>query len=130
MKTDPETIERAAAVWIARIEAGLSADEEQAFERWLEADAGHARSYHQLERAWSRLGQLRGSVVAVQLETELDELAPPTEPPPVFAGSRSRRRNAPAWLSGALAASLVWGVIHFAWWRPERANRPHADAVA
>ncbi len=130
MKTDSEEIKRAAAVWMARHEGGLSANEERAFERWLADDARHARSYHQLERAWSRLGRLRGSAVAARLETELDQLIPPTESPSEFAGSHSRRRFAPAWVSGALAASFLWGVIYLAWWRPQQANRPHAEAVA
>ncbi len=130
MKTDSQAIERAAAVWMARREGGLSAEEEQAFERWLNADARHARSYRQLDRAWSRLGQLRGSAVAARLEMELDELTTPAESPPEFASNHSHRRIAPTWLSGAIAASLVWGLVHFAWWRPQQANRLHADIVA
>ncbi len=130
MKTDLKAIERAAAEWMARREAGLSTDDEQAFAHWRGADVRHARSYGQLERSWSRLEQLRGSAVAVRLEAELDELALPPEPRAEFAASHSRRRIAPAWLSGALAASLVWGLIYVAWWRPERVNRPHAETVA
>src|SRR4051812_31959907 len=98
MRTDPQAIERAAAEWMARRENGLSADDEQAFAHWLGADARHARSYRQLERSWSRLGQLRGSAIAAKLETELDELTLPIEPVK-FAGSHPRRRPASAWIS-------------------------------
>jgi len=130
MKTDSKGIERVAAAWMARREAGLSSDDEQAFAHWLKVDARHARSYRQLDRSWSRLGQLRGSAVAARLEAELDELDSPTESPVEFPARHSRRRLAPDWLSGALAASLVWGLVYLAWWRPQRANRPHAETVA
>lgn len=130
MMTELQAIERTAAEWLARREAGLSAGDQEALALWLGADARHARCYRQLERSWSRLEKLRGSAVATRLEIELDQLALPTKPRGAFAARLSRRRFAPAWLSGALAASLVWGLIYLAWWRPRQVNRPHAETVA
>lgn len=129
MKPEMDAIDRAAAAWLARHEAGLAADEAAEFACWLERDPRHRQSFRGLQAAWSDLDRLRGSGLAARLEAELhDFAAAPTnhrEAPAVPA----RRLQAGHWLSGALAASLVWGVVYFMGWSPHHRAAPYAETA-
>lgn len=132
MSSELNAIERTAADWLARSEAGLSAAEERELAAWLEGDARHAGSFEALQRTWSRLDQLPGSAAAARLEAELDYdmvPAPRPWPTPERATPATPLRARP-WLSGALAASLVWLAAYFAWWRPAQADAPYAETAA
>jgi transmembrane sensor len=122
MSSDSQNIERTAADWLARGEAGLSANEQAQLAAWLEADVRHERSYRALQRSWLQLDELRGSEAAARIEAELDDVL----------GSKTQggRVRVMPWLSGALAASVVWLVAYFAWWQPAQANAPFAETAA
>lgn len=138
MSSDANTIERKAADWLVRAEAGLSPADEANLAAWLEADRSHANAFRALQRSWSRLDQLRGSAVAERLEQEVAEASRPwTARSSVDYTPEARAANgwdtrAPwtPWLSGALAASLVWGAVYFAWWRPAQIGASFAETVA
>jgi transmembrane sensor len=62
--TSPEVIEQAAD-WFGRREVGLSAAEEAAFARWIEADVRHAEAYREMNQTWESLDGLRESAQRV-----------------------------------------------------------------
>lgn len=102
-------IDQAAAGWIARRYAGLTAGDEAEMARWLAADPRHAAAFAELETTWDLLGALREPVSA-GATPDADALAP-------------RRRWLPArWLAPALAAAAAIVIGFLAWWAP--ASRP------
>lgn len=119
MKAERERIDREAATWAARREAGLSAAAQRGLEAWLSADARHGEALREVERSWARLDALRDTELGEKLERELDE-----------SSERARRgvRLMP-WLSGALAASVVCALIYLAGWRPARTERSFAGTL-
>jgi transmembrane sensor len=104
---DP-TIDREAAEWFGRREGGLTAAQEQEFQRWLAADARHAAHYHQFHETWSLLAEVEDRI-------------------PIPAGVASdwvrRARRFSRILSPALAAAAVFALGVFVW------QRPPADTV-
>src|SRR5437868_3442681 len=56
MKSEPE-IDSQAALWLARLDAGLSAAERDEYEAWRAADPLRAAAISRLGGAWSRLDQ-------------------------------------------------------------------------
>jgi transmembrane sensor len=119
------SIRQAAAEWLALQEQGLSPAQSVELARWLAADKRHEKNFRALQEAWTHLDRLRGSHVGARLEAELSELP----------GARCSRVQELAsrrvrWVSGAVAASLVWGVVYFAWWRPQQAGGPYAEIAA
>ena len=99
---DDRAVEAAAADWVARADAGLSAAEERARAAWLAADPRHGEALARYESSWAALDQPRQAGAA---EVVLRELA-------VRAQRRSRRR----W--GAALGSAVAAVVAFALFRP------------
>ena len=52
--------EHEARLWFARLRAAdVSGEEQQAFQRWLEATPEHARAYRDMERLWQELDTVR-----------------------------------------------------------------------
>jgi transmembrane sensor len=130
MKAEMEAIDRAAAAWLSRYEAGLSAGEAAEFARWLEGDPRHRQSFHGLQSAWSDLDRLRGSRMAAQLETELDDIAAaPTNHRLAAVAPSPRRGYVGHWLAGALAACLAWGLVYFVGWSPSRRAAAYAESA-
>ena len=64
-------IDTTAAEWFARRDAGLSAADEVAFERWLVENPCHAAAFSRLEDAWSTFGKPTQAGSADQLLAEL-----------------------------------------------------------
>ncbi|MEM1134125.1 MAG: FecR domain-containing protein [Pseudomonadota bacterium] len=60
VKTDPHD---EAHLWRARMGAGLSAEEERNFERWIAADPYHGEAFAEAEVIWGALGRIEYSVV-------------------------------------------------------------------
>ena len=97
-------IREAAADWVARRDAGLSAREEIDYAAWLEADPAHRAAVDGLDCAWRALDRplITGTVDAV-----LGELA-------ARARERRRRRNVAcgvASLGLLFGAGLVWQAL-------------------
>jgi transmembrane sensor len=130
MKPELKAIEQSAAEWLARREAGLSARQEAEFARWLEADCRHAESYRAVQQSWSQLDRLRGSSTATRLETELDDLRISEAERIPSAVTRPIGLRARPWISGALAAGVVWLVAYVAWWRPQQTHAPYGETAA
>lgn len=53
-----EEIEKQAAVWLAREDAGLSDPDSRALDRWLDANVHHRVAYLRLKAAWQRADRL------------------------------------------------------------------------
>jgi transmembrane sensor len=101
---DADAIEAAAAVWIARRDAGLSETETAAFISWLQQDSRHAEMFAELNAAWKsfdRVAKVR-PVGAVQANPDL--LAP--------RGRRSHRR---LWAAAVLTAAAAVVFLAVAW---------------
>lgn len=111
MKTPPltsaEDIEAAAADWIARRDAGLSAAEERVFTAWKNADRRHTAALANLELIWSALDKPRRSGAAREM---LGRFA-----------DHSRRRRSRRERAG-LAATILLLAAGLAW-----NSRPAAD---
>lgn len=93
-----------AAAWLARREAGLSADEQAEFSQWLLADPRHAEAAARLADTWRRLQQprLTGQAEAVELAVASQ----------VRAHTRRRRALAALAFAGlAAAAALVFAFV-------------------
>jgi len=67
----PGPIEAEAAAWFARRDAGLSAAEETAFQRWLASSPRHAAAVSRLEDAWTTFGKPAQTGAADRLLNEL-----------------------------------------------------------
>lgn len=117
MKAERERIDREAATWAARREAGLSVAAQRELEAWLSADARHGDALRNVERSWARLDALRDTAAGEKLERELDQSSGRT-----WSGVRLT-----PWLSGALAASVVWALIYLTGWRPAQTERSFAQ---
>lgn len=89
-------IRAAAADWVARRDAGLSAPEEIDYAAWLEADPAHRAVVDQLDFAWKRLDQPLATGTA---DAVLGELA-------TRAQQRRRRRNVAC---GIASLGLLFG---------------------
>jgi transmembrane sensor len=109
-RVPPSDIESIAADWIVRRDAGVSAAEERAFERWQAADPRHAAAVARHEKTW---GVLDRPLRAGQGDWLLQQLR---------SRASRRRRQRVAAASAALAIVLLAGML----WRQER---PAASTV-
>lgn len=88
-----------AAAWVARVDAGLTAEARTELARWLAADPRHAVAFEKLTRTWGQLDTPRVRGVAASAETTLRQRA----------RRRTVRRTALASTVAALAlAAVVW----------------------
>ncbi len=113
--TEPgdDALHQAAAVWLAQRDAGFSAAQAAAFERWRDADPRHAAALRRAETAQRLLARLPESPAAQALLAEVDALV------------ASRPRIIPfstLWKSAAglaAAAALAFAFFHA---RPDLAS--------
>ncbi len=91
---------KTASEWVARLNAGnVSAEEQDAFERWQSADPAHRSELAQARMAWFLAGKLDTSTSA---RHELNRLNAEAEPL-----SASRWYDTPRWVAGALSPSIA-----------------------
>lgn len=121
-------IERAAAAWLARREAGWSEAEQAAFAAWREAATAHRIAWIRIEAGWQRAARLNalgaglppGEVPAPGAWPELPGVEDATAAPAVdlrdvvFRAPRTRRW--PRW-PAAVAAALLAAVGLAGWWQ-------------
>ncbi len=100
-------IDRAAAEWIARRDAGLIAAEERELAGWLAADPRHAAAWARFEVIWSAADQPRALGTAAQVRRRLDERA-----------QRRRGRRMVAGICLAACLAVVAGVSLFRYAAP------------
>lgn len=101
MKSRPPTlseIDAAAATWVARRDAGLTAAEQQAFAAWCAENPLHAEALRRFESTWAALGRPRRTGVSTTLRSELD----------VRLRRRRHRRLATAAMIIGLLAGGTW----------------------
>lgn len=99
-RRDGGDIAEQAAAWLARHDAGLSADEQAAFDRWLDADPNHRRAWDEVQAAWQAL------------EVPLQEGAAEGMIRELSARQRRRRvRWTTAVAAGTMAAAAAWVVL-------------------
>ncbi len=101
----PDAITKVAADWVARRDAGLTAQEERGYAAWLEADPRHREAIQRLNFAWTSLDQPMRTGAAPAVLFELDRRA-------------RRRRHGRAFATAALV--LLVGVG--AGWRITRST--------
>ena len=105
-----DTLDAAAAAWLARRDRGLTPAEQDAYFVWLHADPRHADAVARHAAVLARMMALGGWQPELSVEPNPDLLAPP---------SRRRRRVLAPVL--ALAAALVLGLFV---WRPAPVPAP------
>jgi transmembrane sensor len=69
-----DTINEAAAVWLARRDAGFSARQSAEFSRWRDSDIRHATAFERVEATQRLLMRLPDSPTAVAMLAEVDAL--------------------------------------------------------
>src|SRR5687768_4834967 len=55
----PTAIERDALDWVARLDRGMTLDEQVEFDRWLAADVRHAAMFVEFDGTWAFLDRVR-----------------------------------------------------------------------
>ena len=115
----PEKVELEAALWVVRLERGLTAAEQDQFLDWLGADPRHGEALTQQKAGWTRLNLLADWRPVHGAKPNRDLLAPP----PPGAACR-RRRRAARFIPGALAAAaaVALGVFLFQTEKPSDAT--------
>lgn len=97
---DDPTTGTAAAEWFARRDAGLSAEQEQEFQHWLDSDPRHGPALARLDAAWSTFGRPVRTGAADELFQELE-----------IRATRRRRRR----MSAAVAVLAVLITVGSFW---------------
>ena len=115
-------MERAAADWRARQDAGLTPAGQDEFLRWLEADPRHAELFGEMDRTWSLLDRAR----ELPLASLAAPPAPSTDSSSVSTPARRRRRF---WLTVSLAAAASLAVSVWVWQRPDDRVMQFADST-
>lgn len=95
-----DDVEKTAADWVTRCDAGLTAAEQQIFQDWLAADARHADAFDRLSEAWAVFDRVQqqgaASVILDRLEQRI-----------------RRRRSRRAQAGVAAGAVLCAGLLYF-----------------
>lgn len=109
-------IESAAADWLVRRQAGLTAADAARFEEWLAGDSRHRAAFAEVEAAWSTLSYPRTAGQTVEAKRQL-------------AGRAQRRRR--RWLAASVAgASLAVALgVMFTPDRTVRFTSPQVSSV-
>jgi transmembrane sensor len=97
-----QSVEAAAAKWMARRDRGLSAVEQDAYLEWLRHDPAHGVEIARLQRAWERLDTLQHWAPGHSSQPNPDLLAP------------ARRRR---WIWPAALATAAASIIGLAIWQ-------------
>lgn len=108
---NPRKIREEACAWIARIDAGLSADDKSALDKWLAASPQHVSVLLEMGKLWDEMDVM----------TELSELFPLNGYERRDHAPRSHRRE---WL----AAAALGGVAVLAWWGIGHFRLPEGEA--
>ncbi len=101
-------IAAAAAAWLSRRDRGFTADEQDTFLQWLQADARHRAEVARIERSWQALDSLAAWQPADGAAPNPDLLAPPT----------AHRRNPLRWYFALAGAGLAAALAFLLWRAP------------
>jgi transmembrane sensor len=106
----PGRCEDEASEWLARLDRGLSADEERALRAWLKQSNDHQEALLRLASLWDRMGSL----------ALLSELFPRPAP----------QRNSPRRYYAAAAAAALFAILVVATWQLTSSGPTQDDVVA
>ena len=70
-QTIPSRVLDEAAAWLARADAGMSAEQQNSFQHWLTADPRHAAAWSELGETWQAFDNVRRSGDSVAMVHEL-----------------------------------------------------------
>jgi transmembrane sensor len=102
------SVEDTAAEWVARKDAGLSAQEHADLEVWLKADPSHAEAYHRSKSVWIALDRPRATGSADRLLAQL-------------RARQHRRRTVRQTIGGVAALAVLVGL---GWWTRQKPPLP------
>jgi transmembrane sensor len=117
----PNAQEQAALEWLARLDHGLTPEQEAEFEGWLAAHPQHGEAFGEFDGTWSLLGRLRETPEAAATA------AGGMPDPDTLAPRRRFRPRALAWSIPLLAAAAVALGIFGPWDANSRRLRRAAD---
>jgi transmembrane sensor len=109
---DMEAVREDAALWVARLDRGLSPAEQAELRQWLRS-AAHRRAFEELRDVWESMDVL----------SVLGEVLPRRAP------RRARRWSGAAWAAGVAAAGVL-AVAVFRPWSSTEVAQPARPAVA
>lgn len=110
-------VEKQAAQWIARMDRGLTSEEQDAYIEWLTADERHRQAMANYQWAWGEIDRLAGVQTIHHEKIDPDILAPNTEIEP----KHNTRRNLIAWIATVpIAAVLALTLLYIVWPANER----------
>lgn len=108
----PDPLEAAASVWLARLDRGLTQQEQDEYLQWLRDDPRHGRALVRLQQTWSALDLLSEWQPKHSPVPNPDLLAQP-EPP---VAQRPTRRRWPVWSAATLIAAALLVLIYVVNW--------------
>lgn len=104
--------EKQAAKWTARIDRGLTSEEQDEYIEWLTEDESHRQAMANYRWAWGEIDRLAGVQTIHHDKIDPDILAPSAAVKP----KRKARRNVIAWIAAVpFAAVLVLALIYSEW---------------
>ncbi len=107
-------LEKQAAKWIARMDRGLTSEEQDEYIEWLTEDERHRQAMANYQWAWGEIDRLAGVQTSHHEKIDPDILAPKTEVEPIYKS----RRSLIAWFATVpLAAVVALTVLYLV--RPE-----------
>ncbi len=110
---DAEQIERDAYAWVQRRHDGLTAQDEQEFQAWLEADERHREAYAQFQAGWDRFEPLAAETAAREAQ-KVDEvllsMAATTERPRAGWWHRSLVHPVLSYAAIAACLAMAWAL--------------------
>jgi transmembrane sensor len=99
----PNAQEQAALEWLARLDRGLTPEQEAEFERWLAANSQHGEAFGEFDGTWSLLNRIRQTPEAAAAAGRV------VPDPDAFAPRRRTWPRVLAWSAPLLAAAVVGG---------------------
>ncbi len=100
---DDDAIADAAALWLARHDRGLSAEEEREFAEWQSANPRHAVEFGQIDRAWAEFSIAKEDPDLVAMAQALER--------ETFSPARHSRRHWWYWGGGLAAAAAITAIV-------------------
>ena len=105
-------IEKQAAQWIARMDRGLTSEDQDEYIEWLTKDEAHRQAMANYQWAWGEIDRLAGVQAIHDEKMDPDILSPRNEVEP----KRHARRSLIAWIASLpIAALLAFTLLYMVW---------------
>lgn len=112
-----EALERTAAEWFFRRDAGLSAAEEATLQAWLAEAPEHAEAFAEIEATWDQSLLVKDRVLG------------PVDIPAIQSVPERRNSRRLVWLPAAVGLAAAIAVGFFGWWQPAHYSGEMVTAV-